>query len=121
MDIIYLNDLRIETVVGVNEWERRVKQTIVLDVEMGADIQRAATADDISQTLDYKAVAKRIVSFVGGSSFHLVETLAERVADILIDEFKVPWCRLRLNKQGAVRYVRDVGVVIERGRRPGRG
>lgn len=118
MDIIYLNDLRIETVIGINDWERRIRQTIVLDLELGTDIRRAAASDDIAHTLDYKAVAKRVIAFVEGSSFFLVETLAERIAGILMDEFKVPWCRLRLNKQGAVRYVRDVGVVIERGARP---
>ncbi|OGT83521.1 MAG: dihydroneopterin aldolase [Gammaproteobacteria bacterium RIFCSPLOWO2_02_FULL_61_13] len=117
MDIIYLHDLRIETVIGVNDWERRIKQTVVLDVEMGTDTRRAAAADRIDDTVDYKAVAKRLVAFVAGSNFFLVETLAERVADILNNEFKVPWCRVRLNKQGAVRYVRDVGVIIERGTR----
>ena len=121
MDIIYLNDLRIETVIGVNDWERRVKQTVVLDVEMGADIRRAAVRDNIADTIDYKAVAKRLIAFVGSSSFYLVETLAERIADILINEFKVPWCRLRVNKQGAVRHVRDVGVIIERGSRTAGG
>lgn len=117
MDTIYLNDLRIETVIGVNDWERRIKQTVVLDVELGTDIRAAAASDDIARTLDYKAVAKRIIAFVGDSNFYLVETLAERVAGILVDEFKVPWCRLRINKQGAVRFVRDVGVIIERGTR----
>lgn len=121
MDIIYLNDLRIETVIGVNDWERRIKQTLVLDLELGTDIRRAAGSDDIAHTLDYKAVAKRVIAFVGDSRFYLVETMAERIADILLEEFKVPWCRLRLNKQGAVRYVRDVGVIIERGRRPAAG
>ena len=117
MDIIYLHDLRIETVIGVNDWERRIKQTVVLDVEMGTDTRRAAAADRIEDTVDYKSVAKRLIAFVGGSNFFLVETLAERIADILNHEFKVPWCRVRLNKQGAVRYVRDVGVIIERGTR----
>ena len=117
MDIIYLHDLRIETVIGVNDWERRIKQTVVLDVELGTDTRRAAAADRIEDTVDYKAVAKRLIAFVGGSNFFLVETLAERIADILNNEFKVPWCRVRLNKQGAVRYVRDVGVIIERGTR----
>lgn len=121
MDIIYLKDLRIETVIGVNDWERRIKQTIVLDLELGTDIRRASASDDIAHTLDYKAVAKRIIAFVGESRFYLVETMAERIADILLQEFQVPWCRLRLNKQGAVRHVRDVGVIIERGTRPGAG
>ncbi|MBI2993155.1 MAG: dihydroneopterin aldolase [Gammaproteobacteria bacterium] len=117
MDIIYLKDLRIDTVVGIFDWERRTKQTVILDVEMAADVRKAAISDRIEDTINYKAVAKRLIAFVGESDFRLVETLAERVAGILIDEFKVTWCRLRLNKQGAVRGVRDVGVVIERGAR----
>jgi dihydroneopterin aldolase len=118
MDIIYLTDLRVETIVGINEWERRVPQTVVMDIEMAGDARKAAATDSIRDTIDYKAVTKRIVAFVGQSRFDLVETLAERVAEILLGEFNVPWCRLRINKQGAVRGVRDVGVVIERGRRP---
>ena len=117
MDIIYLNDLRIETIIGIYDWERRTKQTVILDIEMGADIEKAAATDDINDTLNYKAVAKRIMAFVGDSQYELVETLAEKTADIILNEFNVPWCRLRLNKQGAVRGVRDVGVIIERGQR----
>lgn len=117
MDIIYLNDLRIDTIIGIYDWERRTKQTVVLDIEMGADISRAAASDSIEDTLNYKEVAKRIISFVSESKFELVETLAEKVAEILLQEFDIPWCRLRLNKQGAVRGVRDVGVIIERGQR----
>lgn len=117
MDIVYLNDLRIDTVVGIYDWERRTRQTVILDIEMGADIRKAAETDDITHTIDYKAVAKRLFSFVGESEFELVEKLAEGVATILLEEFKVPWCRVRLNKKGAVRGVRDVGVIIERGKR----
>ncbi|MEX2525231.1 MAG: dihydroneopterin aldolase [Gammaproteobacteria bacterium] len=117
MDIVYLNDLRIDTVVGIYDWERRTRQTVIFDIEMGTDIRKAAQSDDIEHTIDYKAVAKRLFSFVGESEFQLVETLAENVAAILLNEFKVPWCRVRLNKKGAVRGVRDVGVVIERGER----
>ena len=116
MDIIYLNDLRIETTIGIYEWERRTRQTVVLDIEMGADISKAAASDKISDTLNYKEVAKRIISFVSESEFELVETLAEKISEIILNEFDVPWCRLRLNKQGAVRGVRDVGVIIERGK-----
>ena len=117
MDIIYLKDLRIDTIVGIYEWERRTRQTVIFDIEMGADISKAARTDAIEDTLNYKAVAKRIISFVENSDCQLIETLAERVADILLQEFKVPWLRLSLNKQGAVRGVRDVGVIIERGNR----
>lgn len=115
MDIIYLSDLRIQTVIGVFDWEREIKQEVVIDLEMGTDIRRAAETDALEDTLDYKSVAKRVIGFVEASEFQLVETLAERVADIILNEFKVPWLRLRLNKQGAVRGARDVGVIIERG------
>jgi 7,8-dihydroneopterin aldolase/epimerase/oxygenase len=117
MDIIYLNDLRIDTIIGIYDWERQTKQTIILDIEMGTDISKAAKSDAIEDTINYKAVAKRLFSFVGESEFELVETLAERVTEILLNEFNIPWCRLRLNKQGALRGVRDVGIIIERGKR----
>lgn len=117
MDIVFLRDLRIETIIGIYEWERRTTQVVVLDLEMGADIARAAATDRIEDTLNYKAVAKRLIQFVGESRFQLVETLAERCAAIIVDEFDVPWVRLTLNKQGAVRGARDVGVIIERERR----
>lgn len=117
MDIIYLKDLRIDTIIGIYDWERRTRQTIILDIEMGADIAKSAKTDDIEDTLNYKAVAKRIISFVENSEYQLVETLAERIAEILLDEFNVPWLRLTLNKQGAVRGVRDVGVIIERSKK----
>jgi 7,8-dihydroneopterin aldolase/epimerase/oxygenase len=116
MDIVYLRDLKIECIVGIYEWERRVKQTIVLDLDMGADIKRAAASDRIEDTLDYKSVAKRLIEFVGASQFQLVETLAEKIAELVLNEFRVPWVRVRVNKRGAVRHATDVGVVIERQR-----
>ena len=115
MDIIYLNDLRVDAVIGIYEWERRTRQRVILDIELGVDIREAARTDDIENTLNYKAVAKRVMAFVSKSSFQLVETLAENVAAIILSEFNVSWCRLRVNKQGAVKGVRDVGVIIERG------
>lgn len=118
MDIIYLKDLRIDTIIGIYDWERHIRQTVILDIEMGADVSAAARSDDITDTLNYKAVAKRIIGHVEQSECKLIETLAESVADILLQEFQVPWLRLSINKQGAVRGVRDVGVIIERGRRP---
>ncbi len=117
MDIVFVRDLRIETVIGIYEWERNTRQTVVLDLEMGADIARAAASDDIGDALNYKAVAKRLIDFVGQSEFLLVETLAEHCARIIREEFAVPWVRLSLNKVGAVSGARDVGVIIERGER----
>ncbi|MHB1140303.1 MAG: dihydroneopterin aldolase [Sulfuricaulis sp.] len=116
MDIIYLHDLKIECIIGIWEWERRIKQTIILDLDMAADIRRAATTDSIEDTLNYKAVSKRLNEFVGNSQFQLVETLAEKVAELLLAEFKLPWVRVRVNKKGAVRGATDVGVIIERGK-----
>jgi len=117
MDIVFLRDLRIDTVIGIYGWERRTRQTLIFDLEMSADIARAAATDDISDTLNYKAVAKRLIQFVGESDFQLVETLAERCAQIIREEFGVRWVRLTLNKKGAVRGATDVGVIIERGER----
>ena len=117
-DIIYLNDLRIDTIIGIFDWERCIKQTISIDVEMAADIRRAAQSDTIADTLDYKAVAKRLIDFVAASEFQLVETLAEHTAQLLLEEFAIPWVRLRINKTGAIRGARDVGVLIERGSQP---
>lgn len=115
-DIIYLTDLRVETVIGIFDWERRIRQTVSIDLEMATDIRKAAATDQIDDTLNYKAVAKRLIAFVEASEFQLVETLAERIAGIVLDEFDVPWVRVRINKKGAVRYAQDVGVVIERGK-----
>lgn len=117
MDIVYLRDLRIDTVIGIYDWERRTRQTVILDLEMGSDIARAAATERIEDALNYKAVAKRLIQFVGESEFQLVETLAERCAQIILQEFDVPWVRLSLNKKGAVRGATDVGVIIERGTR----
>lgn len=117
MDIIFLNDLRIETIIGIFDWERETKQTVILDLEMGADIKKAAASDAIEDTLDYKSVAKRVIQYVEESEHQLVETLAERVADIILSEFSVPWVRLKLNKIGAIRGASGVGIIIERGER----
>ena len=117
MDILYISQLRVETVIGVYEWERHIRQVVLLDLEIATDVARAAATDNIADALNYKAVAKRVAAFVEGTRFQLVETLAERVAERVLDEFGVPWVRLRVCKEGALRGVREVGVLIERGRR----
>lgn len=118
MDIIYLRDLRVDCVIGVFEWERRLKQAVHIDLDLAADARRAAASDRIEDALDYKATARRLIEYVGSSQFRLVETLAERIAEIALKEFKTPWVRVRVNKKGAVRGASDVGVEIERGTRP---
>ncbi|MDJ0777631.1 MAG: dihydroneopterin aldolase [Gammaproteobacteria bacterium] len=118
MDIVFIRELQIETVIGIYDWERKIRQTVSLDIEMARDIRKAAQSDDIEDTLSYKDVAKRLIEFVEGSDFELVEALAEEICRILREEFGTPWVRLVLNKPGAVRGARSVGVIIERGEKP---
>jgi 7,8-dihydroneopterin aldolase/epimerase/oxygenase len=114
MDKIFIHALKTETIVGIFDWERQVKQTVVLDIEFSADIRKAALTDSIDDTLNYKRVAKRILTFIEESRFHLVETLAEHVAMLILEEFAVSWVRVALSKPGAIRSSRDVGVILER-------
>ena len=118
MDLVFIEDLRIETVIGIYDWERKIKQTVALDLEMAFDNRKPAGSDKIEDTLDYKAVSKRLIAFVESSHFELVETLAERCAAIVRDEFRVAWLRLKLSKPGAVTGSKAVGVIIERGTKP---
>ncbi len=117
MDTIFLHDLKVDTVIGIWDWERKIRQTVVIDLDMAADIRKAAASDRVEDTLNYKGVAKRIQQFVADSEFQLVETLAERIAGIVMDEFEVPWVRVRVAKPGAIRGAKDVGILIERGTR----
>ena len=117
MDIIFLSGLEIETVIGIYDWERTIKQKIVLDIEMAFDIKKAAITDDISYALDYKAVSDRVADFVEASEFLLVETLIEEISKILLNEFPTPWVKITLNKKGAISRARDVGIIIERGQK----
>jgi len=118
MDKVFIEGLTIDALIGIYDWERRIRQDLVFDLEMGFDNRRPAASDDIAHTLNYKAVSKRLEQFVRESEFGLVETLAERCAAIIRDEFGVPWVRLTLNKIGAVSDSEGVGVIIERGQRP---
>ncbi|NQV70118.1 MAG: dihydroneopterin aldolase [Pseudohongiella sp.] len=115
MDIVYIRELEIETIIGIYDWEREQKQIVSIDLEMGADNRAAANSEDIERALDYKAVAKRLIEFIESSEFFLVETMAEKIAEIIMREFSVPWLKLRVGKPGAVTGSKDVGVIIERG------
>ncbi len=117
MDIVFIRALKVDTVIGIYDWERKIRQTIVMDIEMGCDVRKAAQSESIEDAVNYKEVSKRLYEFIEASSFQLVETLAERCAAILLEEFSVPWVRLTLNKVGAVSSAQDVGVIIERGER----
>lgn len=118
MDIVYIRDLRIETIIGIFDWEREVRQVVSLDLEMAADIRPAAISDDIRDALDYKTISKRVTQLVRDSESQLIESLAELVASVVMQEFAVPWLRLRISKPGALRGALDVGLVIERGNKP---
>ena len=115
MDRVFIEDLNIETVIGIFDWEREIRQTVSIDLEMAFDIRAAAKSDDIRDTLDYKSVSKRLIHFVEDAEFQLVETLAEQCAAIVLEEFPVTWLRLKLGKPGAIRGSSSVGVIIERG------
>ena len=117
LDIVFIEDLRIDAIIGIYDWEREVRQTIALDIEMAADNIKPASSENIEDALNYKDVAKRLIAFTEESQCQLVETLAERLVEIIMDEFNVPWCRLKLSKLGAVTGSRAVGVIIERGQR----
>ncbi len=115
MDKVLIEGLEVRTVIGIYDWEREIRQTVRLDLEMAWDISTAGKSDNIADTLDYKMVSKRLIGFIEQSEFGLIEALAEACAKIVIDEFAVPWLRLKLSKPGAVRGSENVAVVIERG------
>jgi len=115
MDIIFLGGLEIKTIIGIYDWERETKQTVVLDIEMAFDIRKAAETDDIQYALDYKKVSKRIIAFVEDSRFYLVEKLTSEIVTIIQNEFNVPWVKVTLNKKGAISGASDVGIIVERG------
>jgi dihydroneopterin aldolase len=113
-DTIFLQDLKVETIVGIWDWERKIRQTVSIDIEMAADVAKAAETDNIEGTLNYKAVAKRVQQFVGDSEYRLVETLAEKIAETILTEFDIAWIQLRVSKPGAIRNAKNVGIVIRR-------
>ena len=118
MDIVYIRQLKIETVIGIFDWEREIKQTVCLDLDMAVDITKAALQEDIDSTVSYKTVSDYLLEFVAKSEFLLVETMAEEIAKLMLSEFGISWVRLRVGKPGAIKEAADVGVLIERGDRP---
>lgn len=115
MDQVFIRGLEVDTVIGIFDWERQIRQTVRVDLAMGTDIAAAAASDSIDEALDYKSIGKRVTAFVEESDFYLVETLAERLAALVREEFGVAWLRLSVSKPGALRGAEDVGVTIERG------
>lgn len=113
-DTVFVHELRVETIIGIWGWERKIRQTVSIDLEMGADIRRAAETDSIDDTLNYKAISKRVQQFVADSEFQLVETMAEKIAELVLQEFNVPWIQVRVSKPGAIRGAKNVGILIHR-------
>jgi len=118
MNIVYIKGLQAQSVIGVYAWEREIRQTLVLDLEMASDTARAAASDQIADALDYATISSQVISLVEGSEYQLIESLAEEVAGMVLKDFGVSWLRLRLSKPGAVAEAEDVGVIIEVGERP---
>jgi dihydroneopterin aldolase len=113
-DIIYIKDLRIETIIGIFDWERKVKQEVSIDMEFPFDCKKAAATDSIEDTIDYKAITKGVIKLVEESSVQLQETLAESIATFIKDEYGVKSIKLRVSKPGALRGAKDVGLIIYR-------
>jgi dihydroneopterin aldolase len=116
--IVYIKGLRSQAVIGVYEWERHIRQTVVIDLEMASDTARGAATDAIADALDYAAIARQVLDLTERSAFQLVESLAHAIAQLIMREFAVPWLRVRISKPGAVAEAEDVGVVIEMGELP---
>ena len=113
-DTVFVHELKVETIIGIWGWERKIRQIVSIDLEMGADIRRAAETDSIDDTLNYKAISKRVQQFVADSEFQLVETMTEKIAELVLQEFKVPWVQVRVSKPGAIRGAKNVGILIHR-------
>ncbi len=116
-DTVFVRALEARAIIGINDWERVERQTVVVDLDMATDASKAARDDDIAHAINYRSVSKAVLELVEGSEFFLVETLAERIATLVREQFGVPWVRVRVSKPGAVRFSREVGVEVERGRR----
>ncbi len=117
MDRIFITELRADTIIGINDWERKVRQRVTVDLEIATDIAQAAATDNIQYAVNYKSISDRLVSYIETSEFELVESLADGIANIVTKEFSVPWVRITLHKPGALRASKDVGLIIERGKK----
>lgn len=115
MDIVFISQLSADTIIGLYDWEREIKQTVLLDIAMAHDNRPAAKTDDITHALNYNAVSQAVVAFIESSNFELIEALAEGIAELIQTDFSVPWVKLTLYKPGALSCAKDVGVIIERG------
>ena len=114
MDTVFINDLKIDTIIGIFEWEREVRQTVGIDIAIGCDTRKAAAADDIQYALDYKTVVDLVQQFVENNTFNLIESLAEQISNLIFKELKVSHLNITIRKLGTFENVASVGVKIER-------
>lgn len=114
MDIVFIENLKVPASIGVWEWEHRIKQNLIFDIELGCDLQQAAQSDNVENTVSYKDVSLRISEFIAESKFNLLETVAEKIAGLILDEFPVSWCKVKVSKPRAVEMAKNVGVIVER-------
>ena len=118
MDCVYIRQLKVDTIIGIHDWERRVRQSVYIDLEMAVDMTQAAATENIDEALDYQAVAQRATDFIQAGEFQLLETLAQRLADDLQAIYSLGWMSMRVSKPAALTQAADVGVLVERGQRP---
>ena len=118
MDIVFLEEIKLDIVIGIYEWERKVPQTIRIDIDIGLPHSRGGETDSIADTIDYGAVMARIRQTAAEQHFFLVEALAEHIATLIRTEFGAPWVKVSVAKLGMLRGVKRLGIVIERGERP---
>lgn len=116
MDSVFITGLKVSAVIGVHEWEKKIQQTLIFDLELAQDNQRAARRDHIDDALDYAAISQVVTDYVQSQPRQLIESLAEEVAALILDKFDTAWVKLSLRKPNAVPAAQTVGVRIERQR-----
>lgn len=116
MDIIFIHDIKVKTIIGVYPWEKQVAQTLLLDLELDTNAAKAALSDEIDATIDYTLIVTRVIEHMQNNSYQLIETLAQRIANLILTEFPITWLRLKVRKPGILPSAKEVGIIIERKR-----
>ena len=114
MDIVFIRDLKLSARIGVWEWEQQIKQNLVIDLDLGTDIRKAGKSDELADAINYKNVALRVSDYVSSNNHRLIEAVAENIATIILSEFDVIWCKVKVTKPRAVEKSKSVGVIITR-------
>ena len=118
MDKIYIHGLKLQTIIGIYDWERAKKQPLIIDIDIGTSFTQAIQSDDIRDCINYADVAEKISLFADSHSFQLVETFTEQIAQFILSEYQAQWVKIKLNKPQAIKNAESTGIVIERSRYP---